>query len=429
MIIVDQALRQRLHEAGPVRLAMVGAGFMGRALARQIVRYQPAIRLVAICNRHVDGARRACAEAGAEDVHEVREPAELTESISGDRYAVCQDPALVCAAEGVEAVLEVTGSVEFGAQVAAEAIRHGKHVILMNAELGATLGPALKARADEAGVVLTDVDGDQPGVTMNLYRLLTGMGIRPVLCGNVKGLLDPYRSPETQAEFARRWGQSARKVTSFADGTKISCEQALIANATGMRVARRGMLGPRVPPGTPLAEAAELFPTEELLDGPGIVDYVIGAEPAPGVFILAAHDDPVQRRFLSYYKMGDGPLYCFHTPFHLCHFEVPNTVARAVLFGDAAVAPSGAPVVEVVAMAKRDLQAGETLDGIGGFCLYGQCENADVRRRDGLLPIGLAEGCRLERDVARDEVLKFDDVTPPPDRLCDRLYREQEALA
>jgi predicted homoserine dehydrogenase-like protein len=214
-------------------------------------------------------------------------------------------------------------------------------------------------------------------------------------------------------------------VTSFADGTKISFEQAIVANATGMRVAKRGMYGPTVETGTHIDVAKELFPLEELVEGPGIVDYVVGAVPGPGVFVLGAHDDPVQQHYLNLYKLGEGPLYCFYTPWHLCHFELPNTVARAVLFGDATIAPLGPPVVEVVAAAKVDLEAGQELDALGGYLTYGLAENAEVVAAERLLPIGLAEGCRLRQAVAKDEVLTYDDVELPENRLVDRLRAEQ----
>jgi predicted homoserine dehydrogenase-like protein len=214
-------------------------------------------------------------------------------------------------------------------------------------------------------------------------------------------------------------------VTSFADGTKISFENAIVANGTGMRVARRGMHGPTVPAGTPIQDVGKLYPLRDLLEGPGIVDYVVGAMPGPGVYVLGTHDHPQQRHYLHLYKLGEGPLYCFYTPYHLCHFEVPNTVARAVLFHDATLTPIDAPRVEVLATAKRDLQLGETLDGLGGFATYGLAENAPLARSEHLLPIGLAEGCRMRRPLAQDAVLHFDDVELPAGRLCDRLWQEQ----
>jgi predicted homoserine dehydrogenase-like protein len=216
-------------------------------------------------------------------------------------------------------------------------------------------------------------------------------------------------------------------VTSFADGTKISFEQAIVANATGMRVAKRGMFGPTVPTGTPIQQAIDRYPLEAMVEGPGIVDYVVGAEPAPGIFVLGTHDHPRQQHYLNLYKLGTGPLYCYYTPYHLCHFEVPFTAARAVLFGDAAIAPLGAPFVDVVAAAKIDLKAGEQLDGLGHYKTYGLCENSDVVRTEELLPIGLAEGCRLKRDIAKDQILSYADVELPENRLSDKLRAEQDA--
>jgi predicted homoserine dehydrogenase-like protein len=425
MIIVDTALKRR-HEAGnPVRVAMVGAGFMGRGIALQIMNHVPGMQLVAIANRTLDAARRAYREAGQDDVDTIDSLTALERSIGKGRYAVTEDASLLCRAEGIDAIIEVTGAVEFGARIVLEAIEHGKHVILMNAELDGTVGPILKHRADATGVVYTNADGDQPGVIMNLYRFVRGIGVKPVLCGNIKGLQDPYRNPTTQAEFARTWKQKPHMVTSFADGTKISFEQAIVANATGMRVAKRGMHGPTVAPGTPIKEAVGWYPLEDLEQGGGIVDYVVGAEPGPGVFVLGMHDHPIQRHYLNLYKLGEGPLYCFYTPYHLCHFEVPMTVARAVLFRDAAIAPLAGPLVDVVATAKIDLRAGQVLDGMGYYMTYGQAENSDIVAREGLLPMGLAEGCRLKQDIPKDRVLTYDDILVPKGRLCDRLRAEQ----
>lgn len=425
MIIVDTALKKREAENNPVKVGMVGAGFMGRGIALQLLNVTPGMELVAISNRSIEGARRAYSDAGVNDMDIVNSVPDLEESVSKGRSAITEDPMLLCQAEMIDAVIEVTGAIEFGARVVKETISHGKHIIIMNAELDGTVGPILKSHADKAGVVFTNADGDQPGVIMNLYRFVQGLGVSPVLCGNIKGLQDPYRNPTTQADFARRWKQKAHMVTSFADGTKISFEQAIVANATGMRVAKRGMYGPTVPAGTPIKEAVNWYPMESLLQDNGIVDYVVGAEPGPGVFVLGTHDHPTQQHYLELYKLGKGPLYCFYTPYHLCHFEVPNTVARAVLFNDAAIAPIAGPRVDVVATAKKNLKKGEILDGMGYYMTYGQAENSEVVRAQNLLPIGLAEGCRLMRDITKDEVLTFTDVELPPGRLCDELWQQQ----
>ncbi len=423
MIIVDAALRRRAEAGEPVRVGMVGAGAMGRGIALQVAHHVPGMEIVAIANRTPETAERAYREAGIEAFDRADDAAAIERAVSAGRVAVTDDASAVCDAGCVDVLLEVTGAVEFGAGVVLRAIEQGKHVVTMNAELQGTLGPLLKARADAAGVVLTDSDGDQPGVTMNLLRFVEGIGVKPALIGNIKGLHDPYRNPTTQEGFAKRRGLSANMATSFADGTKISFEMAIVANATGVGVGRRGAYGPDATGF--VGDAMGLFPMEQMLDG-GIVDYVVGAEPAPGVFVYGTHEHPTQQAFLDLYKLGEGPLYCFYRPYHLCHFEVPSTVARVALFQDPTITPLGPPVVEVITVAKRDLRAGDVLDGIGYYMTYGLVENAAAAAREGLLPMGLAEGCRLERDVAKDEVIAYADVTVPAGRLADRLRAEQD---
>lgn len=424
MIIVDTALKAR-HEAGnPVRVGMIGAGFMARGIANQIANSVPGMELVAISNRNLDAAKRAYSEAGIENFKTVTTVTELEETIARSGYAVTDDAMLLCRAEGIDALIEVTGAVEFGAHIVMSAIANHKHVVMMNAELDGTIGAILKVYADKAGVILTACDGDQPGVQLNLYRFVKSIGLTPLLCGNIKGLQDPYRNPTTQEAFAKRWGQKPSMVTSFADGTKISFEQAIVANATGMKVAKRGMLGYDF--SGHVDEMTKMYDVDQLKELGGIVDYVVGAKPGPGVFVFGSHDDPKQQHYLNLYKLGEGPLYSFYTPYHLCHFEVPLSVARVVLFGDYILAPIGKPLVDVVTTAKIDLKAGETLDGIGYYMTYGQCENSEIAQQQRLLPMGLAEGCRLKRDILKDQVLTYDDVELPSGRLCDKLRAEQD---
>ncbi len=425
MIIVDRALQARAEAGKPVKVAMIGAGFMGRGIANQIVNSVPGMEIVAISNRKIDAAKQAYSEAGIENIQVVSTVTQLEDAIARGEYAVTEDAMLLCQAEGIDALIEVTGAVEFGAQVVMEAIAHRKHVIMMNAELDGTIGPILKVYADKAGVILSACDGDQPGVEMNLYRFVKSIGLTPLLCGNIKGLQDPYRNPTTQEAFAKRWGQKAHMVTSFADGTKISFEQAIVANATGMTIAKRGMLGYDF--AGHVDEMTNMYDVEQLKELGGIVDYVVGTKPGPGVFVFGTHDDPKQRHYLNLYKLGEGPLYSFYTPYHLCHFEVPLSVARAVLFQDAVMSPLNGPLVDVVTTAKIDLKAGETLDGIGYYMTYGQCEKSQIVQEQNLLPIGLAEGCRLKRDVPKDQVLTYDDVEFPSGRLADKLRAEQNA--
>lgn len=427
MILVDKALQDRERQNCPIRVGIIGAGYMGKALVYQITRFTKGMKVVAIYNRTIQKALEAYQDAGVPNINTATSFEEMENYLIQGGCVAASHPDWLCRSNQIDVIVEVTGTIDFAAGVVMNAIAHGKHVILFNAELDATLGPILKTYADQAGVVITNVDGDQPGVIMNLIRSVQAMGLRPVLSGNIKGLLDHYRTPATQARFAARWGQTPQMVTSFADGSKISCEMAVVANATGMKAAKRGMLGPVVPEGTPVEQAVNWYPRDLLLDGAGLIDYVVGASPAAGIFVLAATQDCAQQKFLDLFKMGSGPLYCFYVPTHLCHLEVPFTIARAVLFKDAAIVPSGGPVVGVVATAKCDLKSGQVLDGIGGYTLYGQCENWDVIRQENLLLQGMAEGGRLVRDVLRDQVLTVDDIIRPQGRIIERLEAEQNA--
>lgn len=425
MIIIDTALKKRQDENRPIQVGLIGAGFMGRGIALQILLAVPGMRLAGIANRTLAEAEKAYRQAGVDSpVTTVTSVAQVEDCIARDRYAVTADASVLYKADNIDVIIESTGHVEYSAGVVFESIKHAKHVVLMNAELDATIGPLLKYYADKEGVVYSNADGDQPGVIMNLFRYVQSIGCRPVLAGNMKGLQDVRRNPETQKGYAKQYFQKPQMVTSFADGTKISMEMAVIANATGFTVGRRGMYGPRC---SHVTEATNLFPMEQMMDT-GLVDYVLGAEPGGGVFVLGYNENKIQQQYLNYYKMGEGPLYTFYTPYHLCHLEAPLTAARAVLFGDHSVAPLAGPVCDVITKAKKNLKAGEILDGIGGFTCYGELEKAAICQQENLLPMGLTADCTLKKDIPMDQPITYDDIILPQDRLSDRLRAEQNEM-
>jgi predicted homoserine dehydrogenase-like protein len=423
MILVDKALKAREEEGNPIRVAMIGAGFMGQGLANQILNNVQGMRLVAVQNRHLDKAFHVYRYSGLEDIIEATSQGQLDTVIHTGKPVVTQDAFLLARSEQIDAMIDVTGSVEFGANVALEAFKHGKDVVLMNAELDATIGPILQVYAKKYGVIMSACEGDEPSVEMNLYRWVRGIGLIPRVLGNVKGLQDPYRNPTTQKGFAERWGQNPALVTSFADGSKISCEQAIVANATGFVVRSRGM-SRGLEYKDDVMKIGRIYDIEELRRLGGIVDYVVGT-PQAKVYCLAEHPDPKQQHYLNLYKMGDGPLYSFFSPYHLVHFEAPNAIARAVLFRDATAQPLAGPVVEVCAVAKRDIKAGEILDDYGMYMTYGEAVNVGEMCEKRYVPEGLVEGCKLKRDVKKDEVVTYDDVDLPPNRLADTLRAEQ----
>ncbi len=420
MIILDKALERCAAKNKPVRMAIIGAGYIARGAANQIFKSLPGMDLVAVSNRTLSRAEEVYHVAGEQQTSRVSTVQQLEEAIRSRKHAVTDDPELLCKADGIDVIADLTGEVEFGTRVTLDALQNGKHVIA-SAEVDSLLGPILKVYADRSGAVYSNCDGDQPGVIMNLLRWVRCIGFKPVLAGNIKGMLDHYRTPETQAAFAKANGQTARMATHFADGTKLAMEMAVVANATGFKTGRRGMYGPSC---NHVDEAVNLFPLDQMLNG-GLVDYVLGSEPGPGVFVLGYNDGEMSRTYANYFKRGEGPLHVFYVPYHFPHVELPLTAARAALFHDAAITPLGAPASEVITVAKSGLKAGGTLDGFGGFASYGLLENYETARTENLLPMGLSEDCRLIRDIPHDTAITMDDVVFPENRLCDKLYREQ----
>lgn len=423
MIVVDKALQARAEQGNPIKVAILGGGFMAQGLTNQIVNSVPGMSMVAIYSRKPQKAIHLLNYSGLENPIEAMTQTQLDDAIGNGKPVFTQDVMLLARSEHVDLIVDTTGSVEFGAHVLLEAFKHGKDVVLLNAELDATIGPILQTYADKHRVILSACDGDEPGLQMNLYRWVKGLGLTPRVMGNIKGLQDPYRNPSTQKGFAEKWGQNPAMVTSFADGSKISFEQAIVANASGMVVKSRGMSRGAEYKGD-VMKIGKLYDVEELRRLGGIVDYVVGT-PLTKVYCLAEHPDPKQQHYLNLYKMGEGPLYSFFLPYHLVHFEVPNSIARVALLRDPVARPLGGPVVEVCAVAKRDLKAEDVLDDYGMYMTYGEVVNADEMSNSRYLPEGLVEGCKLRRDIAKDAVLTYDDVELPPGRLADQLRAEQ----
>lgn len=424
MIIIDKALEKLEKSGKPIRVGLVGFGFAGQGFAMQLLEGIPGMKLVAVSNRTLKTLERGAKLLGVKKFTIAKTQSEMEKTIKSKTLCVTTNYKLLTESKNIDVIVEATGEVEFGAGVSLAAIKNKKHLVLINAELDATLGPIIKRYADKAGVMFTQGDGDQPAVLMRIFRYVKQMGFKPVMVGNIKSLIDSRRTPETQAAFAKAHWQRPKMITSFADGSKIAFEMATIANATGFPVAKRGMLGLKA---TRVEEAVDLFDKKQMLKT-GLTDYILGAEPSFGVFVIAYSKNPIKRRYMKCYKMGDGPFYTFYTHCHLSPIEAPLSVAQAVIFKDASLAPISGPVCEVITLAKKDLKAGETLDGIGGFTVYGTLENHKSARKENLLPQGLTDGCILKRAIKMDQAITFDDVELPKDRIADKLWLEQERM-
>jgi predicted homoserine dehydrogenase-like protein len=415
-------LRRLESEGCPARVAVVGAGYVGRGLVHRLER-TPGLRAALVVNRTVRAGVEAYQRIGHDRRHiTVSDDRDvLAGALAEGRPAVTASAELVPALEDVDVVVEATGALDHGAMVMLACLEGGKDVVSINAEVDATIGHLLHHVANEHGAVYTISDGDQPGGLLRQIELTEGMGFDVVAAVNCKRHLDLRQTPATSAPYAERDGTSPAVTTSAGDGTKMQVECAVVANVKGLPPDRRGMHG--VP--TTLDRALE--DVLAAVSRRGVVEHTLGGDFGAGVFVIGhAPEHDLVRRQLRFFKMGDGPDYLFFRPHTLVHFEMPLTIAEVVLDHEPLGVPSGPPVAEVIAVAKRDLVAGEALDGIGGFTCYGQIDT--VEGAAGLLPIALAEHARLRAPVGRDHPIPRDAVELDEDAAIVGLRRRQERL-
>ncbi|MEM7228594.1 MAG: NAD(P)-dependent oxidoreductase [Planctomycetota bacterium] len=411
--------RRLKNHPDTIGVAVTGAGLIGRGTVRQ-VDLTPNMTTRLIVNRTPERGVDAFVHAGRDraDIVVSDDCAVLQAAIDANRPAVTSNVDALASCNGIDAVVEVTGAVAYGAEIALRAIEGGCHVIMMNAETDATVGNALKVRADAANVVYTNSDGDQPGVLQRLIDYVDGLGFDIVAAMNCKGFMDIHATPDTIRPWAEKQNTSLAMTTAFTDGTKMNIENAVLANATGLLPDVRGMHGVTSTMDTAVDDCVAVFQSR------GIVDYTLGGDFKGGVFVLGYGDDPVMvQPYMQYLKMGAGPFYMFYRPYHLCHFETPITIAEAVLDHTPTIAPLSKRLTEVVTIAKHDLAPGDVLDGIGGYTCYGEIDTAENAR--GLMPIGLAHGVRVTRAIPRDTPIPLDAVDLDEDSRLVQLWREQ----
>lgn len=425
MYIIDNKLKEREAANNPIKVGVIGAGEMGKGLINQICRYTPGMIVGAVYNRTIEKAERALTIAGV-GFQQANNMEQCTSIIKEGKTAVTDNIEFLIQSPQLDVLVELTGHITFGLEIILKAFENGKHVVSFNAELEATFGPHIKQKAIENNVLYTLGDGDQPGVTQNLYRQVKMMGFEPLLCGNIKGLQDHYRNPTTQEAFAKQWDMTPEMATNFADGTKISFEQATTANANGMQLAQRGMIGPDFKGHIDEMTSGYYPDVDKLKELGGIVDYVVGGKPGPGVFVFATTDDPLSKKYLDYGKLGKGPLYSFYVPYHLLFFELAFSIARLIDFKDVTLDAAHGMKVEVVAVAKEDMKPGDVIDRLGGYKTYGICDNAGEARKDNLLPMGLAEGCVVKKEIKKDDLITLDDVDFHDAALLDKYMGQIE---
>ena len=418
-------LQRREARKEPVRTGVIGAGFMGKGLVYQLSK-MPGMHPALVCNRTVDKAVAAYVESGyrRQDILTSDDPSKLAAAVAEKRPCVSCVPEIAGHVATLDVVIEATGAVELGAREALSCIKNKKHFISLNAETDGTIGCLLKQKADQAGIVYTNADGDQPGVLMRLIEYCRGCGFEVRCAVNCKGFMNIRATPDSIMEWAIKQNTSPRMTAAFTDGTKMNIELNVVCNAADLVPAKRGMVGVK----TDLKNAINDFHNSPALTDYGTVDYTLAGDFAGGVFVIARAEHPeMVKPYLRYLKMGDGPDYLFFRPYHLCHIETPLSAAEAVIYREPTIAPLGAPVAHTIAHAKRDLKAGETFDGIGGFNVYGQLDSA--HKTHGQLPVGLAENVQLTRDIPMDEPIPLDAVDLDDASLLVKLWRDQQRMS
>lgn len=417
---MDGVISQHRSLPREIRVAIIGAGAMGKGLFYQTT-ITPGIRCVAVADIDLKRAR-ACVESMERKHRVVNTLGELDQAVDEGTVAICEDGSLPATSGWVDVLLESSNSIIPAAHFSVMALQQGKHLILMNSGIDLLFGPRFRELAEQNGVVYTSCDGDQPGVIKRLVGEVRFWGFDLVMAGNIKGFLDRYSNATTIVPEADKRGIGYKMATAFTDGTQLNIEMSLVANALGLSTVRPGMSGPRA---KHVREAFDLFDFTAIRErGEAVVDYLLGAEPDGGVFVVAYCDHQYQRRMMEYYKMGRGPFYLFYRPYHLVHVEAMRCVAEAVLEKRALLSPEHGFQTNVYAYAKRPLRKREKLDGIGGYTCYGLIDNCRDQAGTPGLPICLSEDVVVTRDFSRDEKILMSDIGYDPDRFDFRLHSE-----
>ena len=403
-------LQKDLSKRGPIRVAVVGAGLMGSGLVAQLKTIYN-IDVILWSSRREDGLAAKAKEVGLnEGTYAFADDKNEAESLLEEgKTVLTTDNSLAWRLDGVDAICDCTGNTEAGACINENGLNAGKHIISFNVECDVLLGPYFLKKAKEKGLCYTGTAGDEPGAIMELYNFATFLGFRVVAAG--KGKNNPMNveaTPEALKAEAEKKGISPRMLTSFVDATNTMVELNAVANATGLLPDEGGCVGMHAT----INDLSKKLRTKDLggeMNRRGTVNFVHGI--APGVFVSVESDEPMIRLEMPYLSMGDGPNYIFYRPYHLTNIETPLTIAKAVMYNESTIAPEVGYVAHTVAVAKKDMDVGEAIEGIGSATCYGTLVEAERAYEENLLPIGLIVGeTKLARPVKKGALLRLDDV-------------------
>ncbi|MFZ7131081.1 MAG: NAD(P)H-dependent oxidoreductase [Eubacteriales bacterium] len=429
MLNLNSKLKAREEKGDIIKLGLVGAGQMGKGMVSQVMRMKgmaPGI----VADINIENAIESYTLAGIlrEDIVVTSKLSEANTAMEQGKFIASDNADIPAQANLIDVVVEATGVPDVGAKIALDAIMNKKHIVMLNVETDVVIGPLLKKLADNAGVIYTGSAGDEPGAVKEIYDFADAMGMDVVAIG--KGKNNPVvlgSNPDTVYEQAVKSGVSPKMLTSFKDGTKTMVEMTAMANAIGYLPDVRGGHAPTAS----VSDLPKLFQLKEnggILNNTKIVDYVNGV--APGIFVIITTDLPQIHHEMRYLSMGSGPNYVLFRPYHLTSLETPLTVARAVIYNEPTIVPlPGKPRAEVITMAKKDLHAGDMLDGIGGYTVYGNFESFINAKAENAVPLGLiTKKTKLLKPKKTGELITYNDIQLDTSTLVYQLRALQEKL-
>lgn len=417
-------LHRRAETGSPIRIGLIGVGQMGAGIVSQCS-HLPGIEIAALADVDLERTARALARTGVSNPLVAEDTDAAAAAVTEGRTVITSDAELIPHLP-VDVVVEATGVPEVGIRVGLATAFAKKHLVSMNVEADVTVGRLLRRMFALSGKVYTIGAGDEPAVAWGLVDLCRTVGLEVIAAGKGKNNpLDSRATPSTVRAEAVAKGMNPRMLAAFVDGTKTMCEMTALANATGLSLDVPGMHGPNAD----TADLATTFcPTEEggILSQRGVVDYVTG-DVAPGVFVVVTTDDADIASDLRYLSVGTGPYWTLTRPFHLANLEIPVSIVEAVRENRPTLVPEH-HMAELGASAKHDLAPGEVISGIGGEEVFGFAWPAGEARERNLVPMGLAEGARVIKEVAQGSALTFDDVEVRTTSILSKAWHMQEHL-
>lgn len=440
--MMTQKLLKRHIEKNPIKVGWVGAGRMNTGAITQTAHMKGMWNAV-ICDKRIESAIRAFEINGVakEDLLFSNDPAAINAALKAGQSVITDDSTIMASLD-VDCIVEGTGSPEVGAEVAYRAIQAGKHIIMLNVETDVVIGPLLHQMAQRAGVVYSVSSGDEPGLITELVDRWGGLGFEIVAVGKTPsslGKLDFYANPDSVAQDAAELKVNPHFLVTFRDTTKTAIEMSCISNATGLIPDVRGMHGP-VAGVEEMAQYFRLKSEGGILNNRGVVDYAIPLKKpdgsidfvnsvTPGVFVVIRAAHPQLQADLKYFDVvHTGEYFHLYTPYHLVTNEIPLSIVSAVENHETTCVATYGMLTEVIGRAKKDMKAGEYLDGGGGFTVRAENDLAVTAKKENLVPFGLLDGAKLVKDVKKDDYISADMVELRTDTMVYQLRMIQDKL-